>query len=174
MSIYGLIELARFGDKESMELLIVKFEPIINSLARKLKCECGKTDLIIFFMELIYGMNITNMINLSDGALVNYIKKSLYREYYRLSKKNSIMEVELIDHFAEENNEYKKVDFEIYLDELVMNKIINKNQKYALIKKYYNQCTDKEIAMNIGVSRQAVNKMQKVAIRNLKEYLIRV
>lgn len=168
--IYNLIERAKAGEKESMELLIIKFEPIINSLSWKLKDECGKTDLTIIFIKLIYGIKLINITNSSDGALVNYIQQSLYREYYRLSKGNQIIEVELTDTFTADIDEYKEVEYEIYFDELVVGKVINKKQKYVLLKKYYDECTDQEIANELCISRQAVSKIHKIAIKNLKEY----
>lgn len=171
LSIYSLIERAKGGEKESMELLIIKFEPIINSLSWKVKHECGKTDLTIFFIKLIYGIKLINITNSSDGSLVNYIQQSLYREYYRLNKANPIIEVELTDTFTADINEYKEVEYEIYLNELVVEKVINKKQKYVLLKKYRDERTDQEIAMDLCISRQAVNKMHKLAIKNLKEYL---
>jgi hypothetical protein len=84
--IVNLIEKSKNYDKYSMELLIIKFEPILNSLSYKLGYDCAKTDLTIFFIKLIYSIKLESIMNLSEGALVNYIKTSFYREYYRLSK----------------------------------------------------------------------------------------
>ncbi|MFA9399428.1 MAG: helix-turn-helix domain-containing protein [Clostridiaceae bacterium] len=169
--ISDLIKKAKTGDKESMELLIIKFNPIINSLSWKMKNEFGRTDLTIFLMNLIYEINLTHVLNSSDGALINYIKKALYREYYRINKTSSINEVELIDIITECNNDYDYVEDKVFLDQLVCQKIINKNQKYLLIKKYYGGFTDQEISKNLSISRQAVSKMHKVAIKNLRTYM---
>lgn len=40
-----------------------------------------------------------------------------------------------------------------------------------LLKKYCYLSTEEEIASELKVSRQAVNKMHNVAIRNMKKYL---
>jgi len=170
-SIISLIERAKSYDKFSMELLIIKFDPLINSLSYKLGYDCAKTDLIIFFIKLIYSIKLENIMISSEGALVNYIKTSFYREYYRLSKS------QIINENYEENdlyvsiNDYNKIEDKIFLDELVLKKIINEKQKYVLIKKYYYDCTDKEISNELAISRQAISKMHKKAIDNLKKYL---
>lgn len=39
-------------------------------------------------------------------------------------------------------NGYIEVEHKIFLDELELNRIINKRQKYVLLNKYYNKCTD--------------------------------
>ncbi|MEG2290714.1 MAG: helix-turn-helix domain-containing protein [Clostridium sp.] len=171
VSICSLIKRAKSGDKESMKLLLIKFEPIINSLSWKIKDECGRTDLTIFFIKLVYRIKLINMINSSDGALVTYIQQSLYREYYRLNKTNSIIEVELTDTFKVDCNEYKDIEHEMFLNELVVGKVINEKQKCVLLKKYYDEYTDQEIATDLCISRQAVSKIHKVAIKHLKEYL---
>lgn len=170
-SIRNLIEKAKNGDKDSMELLIVKFEPILNSLSYKLEYDCAKTDLTIFFIKLIASIKLDIIINSSEGALVNYIKTSFYREYYRLSKtiiKNEIYEENDICILVQE---YNKIEDKIFLDELVSKKIINQKQRYVLIKKYYHECTDKEISNELDISRQAISKIHKKAIYNIKEYL---
>jgi hypothetical protein len=170
-SIYRLMQRAKSGDKEIMEFLIIKFEPIINSLSWKLNNEYGKTDLTIFFIKLIYSIKLDSMVNLSEGALVNYIVKSLKRECYRLNRLQLISDCEMNDNAFVILNDYIEIEHKIFLDELVHNRIINKRQEYVLLKKYYNECTDQEIANELCISRQAVSKMHKLAIKNLKEYL---
>jgi len=169
--IYRLIQKAKNDDKETMELLIIKFQPIINSLSWKLKNEYGRTDLTIFFIKLIYSIKLDSIINMSEGALVNYIVKSLKRECYRLNRTPLISDCEMNDNVLVMINDYIEVEYKIFLDELEINKVINKRQKYVLLKKYYNKFTDEEIATELCISRQAVSKMHKLAIINLKEYL---
>ncbi len=170
-SIVNSIEKAKKGDKDNMKLLIVKFEPILNSLSYKLEYDCAKTDLTIFLIKLIEGIKLGCIENISDGALVKYIQKSLYREYYKLNKSRLIIEVELNDVFSLESNEYKDSEYKILLDEFEAKSIINERQKYMLLKKYCHLSTEEEIASELKVSRQAVNKMHNVAIRNIKKYL---
>ena len=169
--ITNLVEKSKKGDKDSMELLIIKFEPILNSLSYKLEYDCAKTDLTIFFIKLIYSIKLDIIMNLSEGALVNYIKTSFYREYYRLSKSQIRNETYQENELYIWVSDYNKIEDKIFLDELLFKKIINKKQKYVLIKKYYYDCTDKEISNELAISRQAISKIHKKAIDNIKKHL---
>jgi DNA-directed RNA polymerase specialized sigma subunit len=171
ISLYEMVKRAKSGDEQSLEYLILKFDPIINSISRKLNMECAKTDMVIFFIKLIKGMNIENIKNLSDGALVKYVEISLRRKYIKMNNKDSIIEVELNDVFNSHNNEYTEIEFKIFLDEIENKKVINKKQNYVLLEKYFNQNTEQEIADELKISRQAVNKMNRLAIKNIREYL---
>lgn len=170
-SILTLIEKAKNLDKYSMEILLIKFEPLFNSLSYKLKYDCAKTDLIIFFIKLIYSIKIDIIINLSEGALVNYISKALRRECYRLSRNILVNECEINDNISVILNDYIEVEHKVFLDDLVFLKIINQKQKYVLLNKYYYDFTDYEIAKDLNISRQAISKMHKKAIYDIKEYL---
>lgn len=171
ISLYEILKRAKSGDKESLEYLIFKFDPIINSISRKLNMDCAKTDMVIFFIKLIKGMKIENIQNLSDGALVKYIEIALRRKYIKMNKKYSIIEVELNDVFTSHHDEYTEIEFKIFLDEIENKKVINKKQNYVLLKKYFNLNTDQEIADELEISRQAVNKINRLAIKNIREYL---
>jgi len=171
VSICDLIKRAKNFDKESMELLLNKFDPILSSLSRKLQNEDAKSELTIFFIRMIYEIKLTNLMNSSDGALVNYIKQGLYREYYKLNKVAPIISVEFNDIFTIDTNDYVQIEYKVFLDELVMKKVINERQKYVLLKKYFYHCTDEEISIELCISRQAVNKIHRKAIDNLRKYL---
>ncbi|WP_346915728.1 hypothetical protein [Clostridium sp.] len=105
-SIVTLVKKARSYDKNSMESLLIKFDPIINSLSRKLGYDCAKIDLIIFFIKMIYSIQLANIFNLSDGALVNYIKESLGRGYYRLNKIYIFNKIKMSNKFSELSDNY--------------------------------------------------------------------
>ena len=172
MSVYTLIIDSKRGNNESLYELINKFYPKINSLARKLSYdEYGKTDLIIFFIQMVYGMNLEGINNVSDGALVNYINTSLQRRQYKCNFKSSMVEVELNDVFTKYYDAIEDIDFEIFLDDMIKKNVLTSKQKYVLKKKYFDGFTDSEIAKELDVSRQNISKINKVAIKNLKEYL---
>lgn len=170
-SMVNSIEKAKNGDKNSMELLINKFDPILNSLSYKLEYDCAKSDLTIFFIKLIYSIKLNIIVDLSEGALINYIKTSFYREYYRLSKAKVKNEIHQKNDLHIWVSDYNKIEYKIFLDELILKKVINQKQKYVLIKKYYYDFTDKEISNELDISRQAISKIHKKAIYNIKKYL---
>lgn len=168
--LYSVIECAKYGDNENLEFLIAKFEPMINGLAWKLNNDCGRTDLVIFFIKLVRGIKLEKIENLSDGALVNYIKKSLYREYFKLRKERLVMEVELIDIFSTNINEYMDSEYKILLDDLEFRQVITKKEHDILTKKYCYLSTEQEIARELNVSRQAINKSHKSAVKKIRGY----
>lgn len=106
-----------------MELLILKFDPILNSLSYKLGYDCAKTDLTIFFIKLIYSIKLESINTLSEGSVVNYIKTSFYREYYRLGKSQIICEYYEKNDLYVPINDYHKLEDIIFLDELVLKKL---------------------------------------------------
>lgn len=169
--LYGVIQSAKFGDNESLEFLITKFEPIISGLSRKLNDDCGRTDLTIFFIKLVRGINLDNIKNLSDGALVNYIKKSLYRKCFKLNKEKLIKEIELLDIYSNNIKEYMDSEYKIFLDQLESRQVITKKENNILLKKYCYLSTEQEIARELNVSRQAINKSHKSAIKKIRGYL---
>ncbi len=83
---------------------------------------------------MIYEIKLTNLKNSSDGALVNYIKQGLYREYYKLNKIEPIVSVEFSDIFTVTTNDYVQIEYEIFIDELVIKKVLNEKQMYVLLK----------------------------------------
>ena len=145
-SIVTLVKKARSYDKNSMESLLIKFDPTINNLLRKLGYDCAKTDLIIFFIKMIYSIQLASIFNLSDRALVNYIKESLCREYYRLNKIYIFNEVEMLNKFSELSGNFKLFEYKTLIYELVNLKIISNNRKYTLLGKYHYNPTNKEIS----------------------------
>lgn len=169
--LYGVIQCAKYGDNESLEFLITKFEPIINSLAWRLNNDCGRTDLTIFFIKLVRGINLDNIRNSSDGAIVNYIKTSLYRKYSKLKKQKVLMEIELIDIYSSNIKEYMDSEYKIFLDQLESMKVITKKENNILLKKYCYLSTEQEIARELNVSRQAINKSHKSAVKKIRGYL---
>lgn len=153
-SIVTLVKKAKSYDKNSMELLLIKFDPTINTLSKKLGYDCAKTDLTIFFAKIIYSTQLANILNLPDGALVNYIKKSLCREYYRLNRIYIFNEFKMLNKFSEFSRNCMSTKNRISLYELVSLNAITNKQKYVLLGKcHYNLIRNilcKECEINDG------------------------
>lgn len=171
-TLYTMINKAKDKDKYSLELLILKFEPIINKLSRQLNYDCAKSDLIIFFIKFLENINLNSISLNNEGSLVNYIKISFYREYYKLSSKNcSPYESEFIDNMYSPDLNYNEVDFNMFLSQLLSQKVINKKQMQILKLKCLYSFNDKYIADVFNISRQAVNKNYRLSIKLIKNYL---
>lgn len=153
-SIVTLVKKAKSYDKNSMESLLIKFDPTINTLSKKLGYDCAKTDLTIFFAKIIYSIQLASIFNLPDGALVNYIKKSLCREYYRLNRIYIFNEFKMLNKFSEFSRNCMSTENRISLYELVRLKAITNKQKYVFLGKcHYNLIKNilcKECEINDG------------------------
>lgn len=171
MLLNNIMLLAKRGDEESLKIVIQRFENLIKVLSRKYKDEYLETDLTIFLIKLIYKMDDEKVKALHEGALVMYFVNALRYESYRLSKSKEVEKIELIDMYAEEDNKYKDTEFDIFLDNLVQGNVLTQKQKEILKNKYVNDFSDKQIAIKLSVSRQAVTRMHNTAISNLRNYL---
>lgn len=171
MAISRMIILAKQGDQQCLLDLIRRFEPKINALSRDLRNECGRTDLTIFLIKLIYNLKLETFINKTDGALINYISIALQNEASRLNKEFCLATTELTEDFCAINNEYTNIENELHLDSLVTAGVITQRQREVLKHKYSYQCSDSEIALTLNVTRQNVNRIHRTALNNVAKYL---
>lgn len=171
-SLYNIISKAKESDPDSLELLINKFDPIISKLSYKLSYDCAKSDLIIFFINFLKNIKLTNINLINDGVMVNYIKTSLYREYYRLNSKNNyVNETELYDTKYFFESLYNEIEFSLLLSELVNKRVITKKQKKIIELKCIYNLTDQFIGEQLNISRQAVNKTYNSSLISIGKIL---
>ena len=91
-------------NNEALEALLQKFAPLIKKCGRQLHIEDGNEEMILAFIELVKDFSPSNLRNIDDGTVVQYIKQSMYHSspissnyYYIFSKINEsdILENEL-------------------------------------------------------------------------------
>ena len=75
---------AQEGSSEDLEALVEKFGPLLRKYSRKLFWEDALSDLTVAFLELIYALPVDRLRCTEDGALINYIAKSVYHTYVTL------------------------------------------------------------------------------------------
>ena len=80
------------NDNKSIERLILIFEKIINKYSRKLDSEDTKQDLIIFLINIVFNMKITQQSSYTDKQIFSYISKSLSYDYDCIIKKAAHIE----------------------------------------------------------------------------------
>ena len=66
--------------------LIKKLEPLLKKYGRKLEMEDGYEEMQLEFIELIHKLNAKPHLNLTEGAMVNYIVSSIKNSFYKLSR----------------------------------------------------------------------------------------
>lgn len=92
-------------NNEALEALLQKFAPLIKKCGRQLHIEDGNEEMILAFIELVKDFSPSNLRNIDDGTVVQYIKQSMYHycfRIYRITNKNAR---------AEDNNKIAIVAF---------------------------------------------------------------
>ncbi|WP_241393756.1 sigma-70 family RNA polymerase sigma factor [Clostridium butyricum] len=133
----------------------------------------AETDLIIYLYELLKSLNPNKFEKEQD--IVAYINRCLKNRsillYYKDFKDKELMsftsETEILDviDINDRSDEYSDIRF----NDLIS--ILKPKQKEITFYKFYMQFSDVEIAKMLKISRQAVNKTQRLALRNLKTQL---
>lgn len=174
MPINLLKEIALFQNKSNNFIYILEcFNSKINYLSYKLEYPEAKTDFIIYLYELLKLINNKKFEN--DKDILMYINKCLENKSIALFNKNVkakglisfTSETELLDliNHEENNNEYSDIIF----NDLIS--LLKPRQKQIMFYKFYLQLSDIEIAKILKISRQAINKSEKVAFKILKTEL---
>nr|WP_296094876.1 hypothetical protein [uncultured Dorea sp.] len=160
-------------DKEkNMLILIRKFQPVINKYARKLfslEYEDALQELIIAFMNGINGISEYE----NEGQCVSYLVRSIQLRFYELQRK-CILENEIkrssLESIVErdsgiEEAEYGSIELKLDFDRIKS----SKNEVWnEIIDGIIEGLNDSEIAKNLHISRQYVNRCRRKIIKIYK------
>ncbi len=151
--------------------LINKFDPIIKKYSRKLKYEEAKSDLIIFLIQLIKKLPNTT----DERILTCYISKAIKNEFIRLNKKQELINQKEIpmefDNFKYLPSNY--VDTDLKMDIKAAMQSLSKKQKEVIQYRILLDYSNSKTAEILKISRQAVLKIEKKALKILKTKLKR-
>lgn len=158
------------GDKEELMFVVKKFQPLIKKYKRKLNYEESETDLIIALIEIVLSLKLNNFTSYTDGALTKFIHNSISNKSIDLFRKfiHKKEECELNFDIADVSIKDDLSD-KIFIKEL-LSKLPNK-QKFIIIEKYFKCKSDVEIAHNLNISRQSINRSKNEALKKLKYYI---
>lgn len=164
-----LIQRFKNQDMSAFPRIYEAFERLIGRYATRLGYEDAKSELNLFFIELLYSMDLSRFANDDSIALNRYIAVCLRNKYISLSIKESKIKNHTLPLFENCNSYYYDIDQKILLN-LALDALTDK-QKMVLFNKYYCGYTIAEISRRNGVSRQSVNDTKKRAIYCLKKIL---
>lgn len=170
--LYIVVKNCQNKNKDSILKMIERFNPLIKKYSRKLNYDGADTDLIISLIETINSLPLSksNIIK-EDKYIVGYISSSIKNKYIYLSKKYSkIYEKETKLNLDISNDETSRSMEEFILIEMLLDKLPTL-QRNIIIQKFIKGYTDAEIANQLNISRQAVNRAKNRGLKNLKEYL---
>lgn len=156
-------------DKDATLQILNQFDPLLNKYAYKLGYEHAKSDLTVFFIEILQVLKRIKLEN--DGQAINYLVKSIKNQYIKLSKNNNkITTHELPLDFSYDipsNDFYESLEANIIIEHC-MKKL--SPLQYDIIKELYLNCTPAvELAKKHHCSKQAITNIKKRALQKMQQ-----
>ncbi len=152
------------SDEDSILETIIRFNPLIKKYSRMLDYSDAEGDLVLAMTKIARKIPQTG----NQATTVGYVAKSLKHEYIALSKKRQrLVKSEII---TCEINASQRIEWDIESQIDIRNAInrLTRNQRYIVYLRYYVGYSNSEIATALHISRQAVNKTEKAALKRLK------
>lgn len=167
-----LITSSKNGDDDALLEIIYRFIGTINKFSKQLKYDGARSDLIISLIEIIKELDLSNVHTKNDGAIVNFIYRSLFNKKVDLYRKSVYEIKEELDENIEliPDRSYTDIETKIIIKDML--KALSKLQRDVLLLRYYGDYSDKEIAEKFKISRQAVYKIRNRGLKKLKEIVI--
>jgi RNA polymerase sigma factor (sigma-70 family) len=164
-----LIKKFKNYDMTVFPLIFDEFKNIIRHYAVRLHYEDATADLNLFFVELLYSIDLSRFEMDYSFGLRGYIAVSIKNRYISLSV-SKLKQSNMYEPFFENVNGYTETFDDRIVIKMALRGLSDK-QKNVLIHKYIYGYSDVEISKRFSVSRQAVNAIKRRAIENLKEYI---
>ena len=176
--LYSVIQNAQSGNEESMTYLLEKFSPLIKKASYQVAVrgqvdqEDAFSELQLEFILLIRNIRLNSLVNTSDGALVNYIVRSIKR-----AKPMSLSNIKETVGFGDlspaeaRETQLRTSNFDTY-DRLLLldlEKLLTPKEFIVIKWIFFDGQTVKEIAMKAGITRQSVNQIKLRALKKLKK-----
>ncbi len=162
------------GNQQVVVDLINKFSPVLKKYARKLETEDAYFDLQAEFLDLILHLNCDQIRETGDGAMVQYLSRSIYHAYIKLlrqlidNKMPCISTDNLTDGILYQNHCIKGLnDFSLDIPSTLLS-ALEADAFFQICIAGYSAA---ELARLKGVSRQSINQAKQKAILKLRRYL---
>lgn len=162
MNLLELLTRAQAHDEDAILYLLQKFKSLILKYAYLLDYEDAKSELELFFLELILKMPLKNFRGKdSNFRILAYIKQSIHRQYIYLSKQKSKYQIH-----------------NLFLEELPAKELSDSTESTIVIREFVQQqspinrkiilyrylgYSNAEIGNRFHLSRQSINRhLQKI------------
>lgn len=164
------IEQFRKGDMTTFPMVYANFKKLIFFYANHLRYEDAAADITLFFIELLYVLNLSKFRSDDSESLERYIAVCLRNQYISLVKKSAKRLQNLLPLYEEAIPFYELYDEKIVLKEAFEK--LSEKQKTVLLCKYIYGYNDNEIAQMMGNTRQTVNNIKNRAFEILQKYVL--
>lgn len=155
-------DMRRFGE------LYEAFEMLIRHFERKSDFDDAAEELTLFLLELVCSINTDKFFPDGSQSLNRYMAVSLRNRYIQLSKKRG-------KHISELGKKYDGImGYFLEPEENLLLKeglaLLSERQRTAVLLRYIYGYSDAEIADRLGITRQAVNRLEARGLKTLKAY----
>lgn len=170
--IYNLLSLYDENREMVTLRLLENFEPLLNKYSKNTYYSDMKSDLTLFFIELIPKIPIHKDNFKQDKYIISYIHKSLRHQYVLLNKKynnnlNNEQPLESKNYMLSVfNQSYDDIELKSIMERLTL------KEKQVIIYKYRYNLSFADIAKITNKSRQCVYKTHKRAINKLRRTVL--
>ena len=164
-NLYMQIKEFQRNNMEIFPQIFSQFERLIYTYSARIDYEDAFQELTVFLVELLYKIDLKRLKDSID--LKKYIAVSIRNKYIHISRERQKLLLEQNQYF-EMGIEY----FDPAVKEILKSAIKNlsKNQQKTIIYKYIYCYSDAEIADELEITRQAVNRTKNRALNSLRAY----
>ena len=143
--LFDLVEEAKNGGENALLEIIYRFNYTIKKYSRELKYDGAESDLLISLIELVKEIDLLNVHIKNDGAIVNFIYKSLYNKKIDLYRKNIIRIIKEYDENIELLPDRSSAEAETRMLFKDILKALSTLQRDVILLRYYKDYSDREI-----------------------------
>lgn len=163
-----LIQKFKKQDMTVFPLIYEEFEKLIFLYSSKLGYEDALADMNLFFVELLYSINLSHFSCDKDIGIKRYIAVSLRNKYITLSIKADKIKKFSVPLYENSYGYCGEYDDKIALHQAL--KELTTKQKSVLIHRYVYGYSIAEISENYKITRQTVNDTKNRALDSLKDF----
>ncbi len=156
-------------DMINFDTLYGTFNKLLLLYGNKLGTSDTAQDLVDFFIELLFKIDLSKFKKDQSDSLKRYIAVCIRNEYYSILKKSHepiYLTDELLDILTTDIPSFEET---VFLKECLS--VVSNTQRTILILRYCNDFSDSEIAEMLHISRQAVNKNRRKGLEAIKTFL---
>lgn len=170
VTLISLIQSFQSGNPDSLSQILERMTPLVKKYAGKIHCMEYEDALQELYLTLLESINYLDTFQ-SEGKCVKYMETCIINRYYALCKHClSIPETDSIDDSSPvfpstPAYDDTALDIDAYISSLPKHGY--KQQILSMF--FYNDMSDKDIATQLGLSRQYVNRIKKQLIKNYFE-----
>lgn len=155
--------------------LLLQFKPLLIKYATLLQYPDAYNELQSYFLTLLFTIDLSKLSMPKDPVIIRYIQRAI-KHYYCKKAKEIQREQSFIEH-----NEKILIDiidmedhYSTLIDSIALEQALeqlSEKQRTIISLFYFNGVTIKEIAKQLGVSRQATNQCRIRALHMLKQLM---